>query len=70
MTALGITALHLRMGDFKFTHNFIICDRLPWKYYLELISRENFPCHMPGIKKRTVTYRRMADFSLTLETVN
>ena len=28
MTALGITALHLRKADFKFTHNFIICDRL------------------------------------------
>ena len=28
MTALGITALHLRIANFKFTHNFIICDRL------------------------------------------
>ena len=31
MTALGITALHLRIADFKFTHNFVICDRLPDK---------------------------------------
>ena len=29
MTALGMTALHLRIVDFKFTHNFIICNRLP-----------------------------------------
>ena len=29
MTALGITALHLRIAYFKFTHNFVICDRLP-----------------------------------------
>ena len=29
MTALGKTALHLRIADFKFTHNFIICNRLP-----------------------------------------
>ena len=29
MTALGMTALHLRIADFKFTHNFVICDRLP-----------------------------------------
>ena len=29
MTARGITALHLRIADFKFTHNFVICDRLP-----------------------------------------
>ena len=31
MTALGITALCLRIADFKFTHDFIICDRLPDK---------------------------------------
>ena len=29
MTALGMTALHLRIADFKFSHNFVICDRLP-----------------------------------------
>ena len=29
MTALGMTALHLRITDFKFTHNFITCNRLP-----------------------------------------
>ena len=28
MTALGMTVLHLRIADFKFIHNFIICDRL------------------------------------------
>ena len=28
MTALGMTVLHLRIADFKFTHNFIICNRL------------------------------------------
>ena len=28
MMALGMTALHLRILDFKFTHYFIICDRL------------------------------------------
>ena len=28
MTALGMTALHLRIVEFKFTHNFIICNRL------------------------------------------
>ena len=28
MTTLGMTALHLRIVDFKFTHNFIIYDRL------------------------------------------
>ena len=29
VTALGRTALHLRIADFKFKHNFVICDRLP-----------------------------------------
>ena len=29
MTALGMTALHLRIAEFTFTHNFIICDQLP-----------------------------------------
>ena len=29
MTALGIMALQLRIPNFKFTYNFIICDRLP-----------------------------------------
>ena len=26
---MGNTALHLRIADFKFTHDFIICNRLP-----------------------------------------
>ena len=29
MSALSATALHLRIAEFKFTHNFIICDQLP-----------------------------------------
>ena len=29
MTTLGSTALHLCIADFKFMHNFIICDQLP-----------------------------------------
>ena len=29
MTTLGMAALHLWIADFKFTHNFVICDRLP-----------------------------------------
>ena len=29
MIDLGMTPLHLRIADFKFTHNFVICDRLP-----------------------------------------
>ena len=29
MTIMGSTALHLCLADFKFTHNFIICNQLP-----------------------------------------
>ena len=29
MATLGYTALHLWIAEFKFTHNFIICDQLP-----------------------------------------
>ena len=29
MTTFGSTALHLQIVDFKFMHNFIICDQLP-----------------------------------------
>ena len=29
MSAIGMTALHLRIAEFKSTHNFIICDQLP-----------------------------------------
>ena len=29
VSAIGTMALHLRVTEFKFTHNFIICDQLP-----------------------------------------
>ena len=29
MTALGMTALHLWIAEFKFIHNFVTCNRLP-----------------------------------------
>ena len=28
MTALGMTAIYVRIADFKFIHNFVICNRL------------------------------------------
>ena len=28
VSAIGTTALHLRIAEFKFTHNFLICDQL------------------------------------------
>ena len=29
LSAIGMMALHLRIAEFQFTHNFIICDQLP-----------------------------------------
>ena len=29
MTALGMTALHLWIAEFKFMHTFVICDKPP-----------------------------------------
>ena len=45
MTALRMMALQLRIADFKFTHNFIICDRLPDMEILFGIDtpQKNFP---------------------------
>ena len=64
MMALEMTALHLRIADFKFTHNFIICDRLSdTEIILALMYRRNFHYHMVGIKRRITVYRRMVDFS-------
>ena len=71
MTALGMKALLLRITDFKFAYNFIKSNRLPDMEMLFGIDiQKRFPCHMSGIRKRIVTYRRMADFSPTPETVN
>ena len=71
MTALGMMALQLSIAHFKFAHNFIICDRPPDTEILFGINiHKNFPCHIPGIRKRTVTYRRMVDFSPIPETLN
>ena len=69
MTVLGITALQI--ADFKFTHNFIICDRLTNPEIIFGIDlQKNSHYHMPRTKRRIATYRRMADFLYTLKTTN
>ena len=40
MTALGMTALQLQIAEFKFTHNFVIGNRLP---YTEIIFGIDIP---------------------------
>ena len=71
MTALGTTALHLRIADFKFMHNFIICDKLP---YIEIIFgidvHKKFSISYAWDKKKTVTYKEVENSSHTPGTVN
>ena len=59
MSALGMTAIHLRIAEFKFTHNFIICDQLPDMeliFGIDIQKCSLFP--MLGTKKRTVTFKK------------
>ena len=66
MSAIGSTALHLRIAEFKFTHNFIICDQLTncqkQNSFLASIFKENPHYLMPGTKKETVTYKGNENF--------
>ena len=64
MSAIGTMALHLRIAEFKFTHNFIICDQLP---EMELIfgigmQRKFSLSYAPGTKKETVAFKRKENF--------
>ena len=38
MSTIGTTALQLRIAEFKFTHNFIICDQLPEREHISGID--------------------------------
>ena len=59
MSALGMAALHLRIAEFKFTHNFIICDWLSDKELIFGIDiQKSSLFSMLGTKKRTVTFKK------------
>ena len=71
MTALGIMTLQLRITDFKFSHNVIICDRLTKTEPLfGTMYRTNSPCPMPGTVKRIATYKRRVNSLPTPETMD
>ena len=59
MTALGMTALHFRTVEFKFTHNFIIFNRLQ---DMELIFgidiQKKFSTSYAWDKEKTVIFKR------------
>ena len=62
MTALGMTALHLQIVEFKLTHNFVICARLPnTEIIFDIDIQKKFSLYMLGTKKRTVIYKGMVN---------
>ena len=63
MSAIGTMALHLRIEEFKFTHNLLfVMNYQRWNLFLALTCKENSHCHMPGTKKETVTFKRKENF--------
>ena len=71
MTALGMTVLHLRIADFKFTHNLAICDRLlDTEIIFEIDIQKEFSISYAWDKDKIVTYKKMENYLLTQETVN
>ena len=71
MRALGMTALHLRIADFKFTHNFIICDRLlEPEINFGIDVQKKFSISYAWDKAQNCTYKKMENSSHTPETVN
>ena len=63
MSALGSTALDLWIADFKFTHNFIICDQLPETELIFSIDiQKKFSLSYPGDKEKIATYKEMVNF--------
>ena len=80
MMALGMTALHLMIADFKFTHKFIICDRLPdteiifgidkqKKFSLSYAWDKEKNCYIQN-DGRFLTYTRNCEQRATIEIVN
>ena len=71
MAALGMIALHLRIADFKFTHNFNIYDRLPaTEIIFGIDAQKKFSLSYAWDKGRNCYVQKVANFSHTLETVN
>ena len=63
MMVLGSTALHLWVAEFKFTHNFTICDQLPeTELILASIYRKSFHYLMLGTGKKIAIYKGIVNF--------
>ena len=59
MTALGMTVLHLRIAEFKFTHNFVICNRLPdTEIIFNIDTQKKFLFHILRTRKKLLYTKR------------
>ena len=62
MMALGSTALHLWIAEFKFTHNFIICDQLPETELIFGINiQKKFSLSYAWDKEKIAVYKEMVN---------
>ena len=63
MMALGSTALHLQIAEFKFTHNLIICDQLPETELIFCIDiQKMFSLSYAWDKEKIAIYKGMVNF--------
>ena len=66
MSAIGATALHLRIAEFKFTNNFIICDQLPeTELIFGIHIQRKFSLSYAWDRERNVTYKGKEHFWFT-----
>ena len=63
MPAIGMTALHLRIAEFKFKHNFIICNQLPeTELNFGIGIQRKFSISYAWDKKKTVIIQKEGKF--------
>ena len=63
MMALGSTALHLQIAEFKFTHNFIICNQLSETELIFGIDiQKKFSLSYTWDKEKIAIYKDMVNF--------
>ena len=61
--ALGMTALHLRIAEFKFTHNYIMCDQLlETEFIFGIDIQRKFSISYAWDKEKTVTFKKKENF--------
>ena len=65
LTTLDMTALHLRMADLKFTHNFVICNNLPdTEIFLGIHIQKKFSISFAWDKEKLLHTKRWKIFNI------